>query len=255
VVDSVSEAHAPAIGSSIFMNSTQLAPYEIAMLICGIVLFLIGIGILLYQTSKRRSTKTAIAILPFAIVMIGFPAIKGLKLPGVEVETTAQSKIDKLESNPDDEKAKAELLALLQKLESQFTTENAPAGTAATLAEGYVVANDPARAEKWAHAALKKDPQSQRARVSLERARVRQLLPADLTGPLTPQGRSDLASATANLSTNPILTPSARLTLARAQVALGQTNAARTNVVLATKANTNLAAGKELLKHLNIRSN
>ncbi len=239
------------------MTASQIAPYQLVMLIGGVVLFLVAVGLLLFFVVKKRSTKPALVLLLFAIVMIGFPAIKSFKGLGFEMEIAVnlvQKKTTELEKNPDDPTIKEELRADLDKLEANVTTNTASAEVAETIARGHEALGNSERAIKWASTALAKAPNSQTARVVLDRAKVTRLLPPDLSPPPTPAARSNLASAATQLSAHSSLTPEARFTLGKAQLALGQTNAARTNFEQAVRANSNLFINPTLLRQLNIRT-
>lgn len=59
-----------------------MRPEEKAMLICGIVLFLAALAVLIVQFIKSKPLKPAYALFAIAVVMIGFPSIKAITLPG-----------------------------------------------------------------------------------------------------------------------------------------------------------------------------
>lgn len=171
------------------MNLTEFAPYRVTMLIGGIILFLLAAGLLVFFAVTKRSTKPALALLSFAILMIGFPAVKGFKGFGFQMEmevNLVQDETTKVEKDPENAAAKPSLRAELDKLEANVTTNTAPAKVAETIAQAHVALGDPERAIKWANAALAENPDSQAARVVLDRANVSRLLSPDLTSPPTP---------------------------------------------------------------------
>ena len=214
-------------------------------------------GLIVFLTCKGRSTKPALVILPLAILMIGFPSVQSFKGLGFEVTVAVQAieaKTRALEQNPGDENAKRELAEALAKLESNVSPESARADVAATIAEGHNALGHSEKAIQWANVAIRKEPNSETARLVLNRAKVDLLLPADLSAPLQPGARSNLSSATRELSSHRDLSPSTRLTLAKAQLALGQTNAAKTNLQQAVRANTNLMVSPEVLRRLDVRA-
>ena len=55
------------------MNPTS---YATAMLICGIALFIFSLGLIVALARKGKSYGAAISLIPIAVIMIGFPAIK-----------------------------------------------------------------------------------------------------------------------------------------------------------------------------------
>lgn len=238
------------------MNLSQLAPYQVAMLIGGIVLFLLAVGLIVFCTSRKRSTKPALAILLPAIVMIGFPGIKSFEAFGFKVEV-AVARVEKnaqaLEEDPSDESARKELESALSELESNVSTETASANVAEAIAEGHLTLGNSDQAIQWADLAVAKAPNSPSARILLDRAKVSKALPKDTTQPLQPANVSNLTSAVTDLSRHSNLTPAARVTLARAQLALGQTNAATTNLQEATRLNPRLKLDPRLRGHLRPR--
>jgi hypothetical protein len=225
------------------MNASEIPLYQIVMLVGGSILFLLAAGLLVYCIVKKRPTKPVLVMLPLAILMIGFPSIKHFKGPGFEFETafnTVETSVRALEDDPTNGQARSDLEAALSKIETQVDVETASAATAETIARGHEALGQSERAFDWATAAVAKAPQAQSARVVLERVRVSRALPTDASQPLTPAARSNLTSAARELSRSTDLSPITRFTLARAQLALGQTNAAETNLNLAVRANTNL---------------
>jgi hypothetical protein len=238
------------------MKLSEFAPYQIAMLIGGIVLFLLSIALIIFATVKQRSTKTGLVVLPLAILMIGFPAIKNFEGLGFKLEVAVnavETKAQTLEENPDNAAAKKDLENALNNLEANVTTNTASASVAETIARGNLVLGNHDRAIKWADAALAKDPSSTTARVLLDRAKVSKALPRDSMQPLSPAIRSNLSSAVIDLDRHQNLSPATRVTLAKAQLALGQTNAATTNLQHAVKTNPRLVLDPKLKTLLNQR--
>ena len=226
------------------------------MLIGGIVLFVVAVGLIVFCTLKQRSTKPGLAILPLAILMIGFPAIKNFEGFGFKLETAVSAvtaTATALDENPENAAAKKELETALNGLEANVTTNTASANVAETIAHGNLVLGNHDTAIKWARVAVAKDPNSATARVLLDRANVSKALPRDSTQPLPPAARSNLNSAVTDLNKHQNLSPAARVTLARAQLALGQTNAAATNLEHAVKTNPRLVLDPKLRPLLNHR--
>jgi hypothetical protein len=226
------------------------------MLIGGIVLFVLAVGLIVFSTLKQRSTKAGLVVLPLAILMIGFPAIKNFEGFGFKMEiavNTVETKSLALEENPNDAAAKRELESALSGLEANMTTNTAPANVAETIAHGNLVLGNHDSAIKWARVAVAKDPNSATARVLLDRAKVSEALPRDSMQPLPPAARSNLSSAVTDLNKHQNLSPATRVTLARAQLALGQTNAATTNLEHAVKTNPKLVLDPKLRPFLKQR--
>lgn len=151
------------------MHST----YETTMLICGIVLFLFGLGLIAFLVRAGKSFVGVTALIAIAIVMIGFPLIKSAKIGpgGIEFDAKAANDFAK---NPGEPAAKAAYEHELAVLEKSHVT-------------------DPAQE-------------------------------------LTPQTRTSLQAVAQRLSVDHDLSPESRVTLARTQLLLGQTEDATTNV-------------------------
>src|SRR5713101_7053539 len=112
------------------------------MLIGGIVLFLLSIALIIFATVKRRSTKTGLVVLPLAVLMIGFPAIKNFEGLGFKLEiavNSVETKAQALEENPDNAVARKDLESALNNLEANVTTNTASANVAETIAHGNLV--------------------------------------------------------------------------------------------------------------------
>jgi tetratricopeptide (TPR) repeat protein len=233
------------------MNST--APFQIAMLVGGIVLLLLAVGLLIFCTIKNRSTKPGFALVPLAILMIGFPAIRSFEGLGFKVETIlrqVEANARALEQNPDDANAKKGLESALAQLEQKVSPDQASPKVAEKVAEGHLALGNSDPAIKWADALLAKNPQSQNAKVLRERARISKALPKDVSKPLSTATRSNLAAAANDLGKHAHLDAAARVTLAKAQAALGQTNAASTNLQQALKLEPKLLVDPKLLNLL-----
>lgn len=78
-----------------------MGPTEMTLLVCGIVLFVFALGLIVYLARKERPFGAANVLLAIAIVMIGFPLITTVRLPGVDIETIQQASTD-LRNHPDD---------------------------------------------------------------------------------------------------------------------------------------------------------
>lgn len=215
-----------------------MSPVEIAMLVGGILLLMVLLGLLVYCVMKGRSFKGLLVVFPLAVIMIGFPGIRSFKLLGAEVEL--KESYAAVQNDPDDPAAKARLTQALNKMESLITTNRATADTAESIALGNEALGKTDRAFVWAKAAVRKAPESSSAQTVLDRVKVKRLLPTDPAQPVPPPTRLNLSDAVSELNRHPNLAAESRLTLARAQLVLGRTNDAATNLHLALKQNTNL---------------
>src|SRR5690242_15523176 len=175
--------------------------YDKILILLGIVLFvmLAFAFVLLLLTKKGKVT----VLLPFfllPIIMIGFPSIKSFKGGGIEVDVqTLQEKTTTVENNPNDEAARSNLQAAVQKAQTLVTTNDASAEVAEGIARGNAALGNTDRAVEWASVAVKKAPDSEAAKMLLARTRVLKYLPPDLGKPITPQAHSNLVVAVNDL--------------------------------------------------------
>ncbi len=160
-------------------------PAEVTMLVGGIVLFVAALVLLFYCVAKGRSFKPVLVLFAIAIIMIGFPSIKSLRVPGVEVN----------------------------------------------LADTFK--------------AFKDNPDNPTARDNLDRVLDNSLSAGPAKG-LTPEARSNLETVVSEVDRRGRLSPATRMTLSKAQLLLGQTNAATTNLHFAVRQNTNLIVDPKL---------
>jgi tetratricopeptide (TPR) repeat protein len=234
----------------------KMTPNQIAMLAAGIVLFVVAISLLVRSSMKGGSIKPAIALLPFAIVMIGFPSIQSFEIGGFKLEEQAVNDIETntvaLQNNSGNDVAKTRLEESLQKWENLVSTNDVSASEAEKIARGYAALGKPDLAIHWVSLSLQKTPDSPTAQNLLARERLAQLLPANPAKPLSPAARAELAAAVSQLSQRPDLSAEAHLTLSRAQLVLKNTNAAVASLHSALKANTNLVVEPQMKMLLKI---
>ena len=127
---------------------------QAAMLVAGIVVFVVALGLLTYCVVTRRPYKAVLFLFVIAIIMIGFPSIKSFKLPGGTEVDLARS-LQAVEENPNDPAAKARLAAAVAKVNRQ---PNITPQTRATLANAQLVLGQRDEATKNVKAALKAQP-------------------------------------------------------------------------------------------------
>jgi len=136
-----------------------MAPDQIAMLVCGVLLFVASLVCVL----KRRSATLALSLFVVAVIMIGFSSGKSFKLMGAEVELNQS--LAALENNPSDPSAKARLEQAVNTLEARVTPNNASPELAKQLARRNEVLGNTKQALKWKTAANEKSLESAKARV------------------------------------------------------------------------------------------
>ena len=131
----------------------RMTPDQVAMLVGGILLFVVGLGLLIYCVVTRRPFKAVLFLFVIAIIMIGFPSIKSFKVPGGEVQL--RESLAAVEANPNDPAAKARLEAAVAQVSRQ---PNMTPQTLATLAKAQLVLGRRDEATKTLKSALKEQP-------------------------------------------------------------------------------------------------
>jgi Tfp pilus assembly protein PilF len=222
----------------------KMAPDQLVMLVFGVLLFVVALVYVVSQMVRGRSFKGAFILFVLAIALIGFPRMKSIKVLGAEFELNQS--LAAIESNPDDPSARARVEQAVNALEARVTPSNSSAKLAKQLARGNEVLGRTEQALRWATAAQEKSPNSAKAREIFDRVQVQKLTPTDLNKPVSPQEQSDLNAAVSRLKQQPNLAPESRVTLAKAQLALGQTNEAAANVDSALKVKPNLKVDRNL---------
>ena len=127
----------------------KMSPDQIAMLVGGVVLFIFALGCLV----AGRSAKLITSLFLFAILMIGFPSIKSLKLLGAEVELNRS--LAALEKNPNDAAARNELASQVAQLSKR---PNLTPETRVALSKAQFVLGQHKEAATNLRSALKEKP-------------------------------------------------------------------------------------------------
>jgi hypothetical protein len=221
-----------------------MAPDQIVMLVCGILLFVAALGYLVFRMVRGRSFKGAFVLFVLAIALIGFPRIKSFEILGAKFELNQS--LAAVENNPNDPSARARVEQAVNALEARVTPSNASPELAKQIARGNEVLGKTEQALKWATAAHKKSPESAKTREMFNRVQVQKLTPTDVNKPVSPQEQSNLNAAVSQLKQQPNLAPESRATLAKAQLALGQSNEAAVNLHSALKMKPNLKVDPNL---------
>jgi hypothetical protein len=131
-----------------------MTPDQIAMLVGGIILFVVALGVLIYCIVTRRSFTAVIVLFVIAIIMIAYPKITSFKLPGgIEVQLAQQ--IRAVEENPNDPTAKARLAATVT--QASQNPDIAPK-TRLTLAKAQLLLGQRDEATTNVKSALKLQP-------------------------------------------------------------------------------------------------
>jgi hypothetical protein len=131
-----------------------MTPDEVAMLVGGIAVFVAALGLVIYCVVTRRPFKALLFLFLIAIIMIGFPKIKHLVLPGGTEIDLIQS-LQAVEKNPDDPAAKARLAGAVAKVSQN---PNITPKTRLTLAKAQLVLGQRDEATANVKSALKSQP-------------------------------------------------------------------------------------------------
>ena len=131
-----------------------MTPDQIAMLIGGVILFLVALALLIYCVVTQRSFNAVILLFVIAIIMIAYPEIASFKLPG-GIEVVLNKNIKAVQENPNDEAAKARLAATVAQASKE---PNLAPNTRLTLAEAQLLLNKPEEARANVNSALKSQP-------------------------------------------------------------------------------------------------
>lgn len=108
-----------------------LLGYEMLMLICGFILFVFALVAITLMIVQRRDFKAAMALILFAIMLMGFPGIQAIKFSNGVVE------LDRIRSQPEgaqDPAQKQQDQQLLVRLQSRAGDDP---GLQAKVADGY----------------------------------------------------------------------------------------------------------------------
>lgn len=222
---------------------TGLYGYESLMLVCGLLLFLVGVVAIVVLLAQKRDVKAGLYVVGAAVVLMGFPGIQAVKVGNGIVE------LDRIIQQPAaaqsaDEKAQAQVV--LDNLRSRTTDDPT---VQAKVAAGYNVIGDTDTAYTIADGLLGKtaSPAVQQTLEPVLVARLDQLQAgAPPAGPVNkgiapapPAARANLQAtekvAAQLQSMSARLPASSHIVLARAYARLGQPERAQASVNAALK--------------------
>jgi hypothetical protein len=92
-----------------------LFPFEIVLLVLGVVLFLVLLALLVFSVISKQNIKVYALLLPIPIVMIGWPGIQKIKIDrdGIEIDRL----VSELRNEPNNKIALQQLTQKLQQTE------------------------------------------------------------------------------------------------------------------------------------------
>jgi len=215
--------------------------YELVMLVLGALLFLS----LLLMLILGKSPSKAILYYGIAVVMMGFPGIKSIQI--TEGMITINRDEETLQKDPTDKTARSDLQANVLRYQGRsFKDPN----HLITVARGQIAMGDNTAAEANVTKALQLSPkfasaETLKARLDLDR-QLSALTAQVEQNPGDGNAKSELQKTVIAASSQPIASPATIANVARAQLAIGDTAQAKTNVDKALLIDSNLATAKAL---------
>ncbi len=227
-----------------------LHPYEILLEVLGVLLFLVALLALIRNVMKEKPFGSLLPFIGVAVVMIGYPSIKSIEISNdtVKIEKLTQA----LQQEPTNASVRQELQTAVQTIASRPVNS---ATRATTIARAQFVLGNDAAAEATVATALRLDPNATGA-VSLQKniqaiANLQNLLAQVEKNP-SPAVKTELEAAIANAK--PAATsPTALLTVAKAQAAIGEYDSALKTADTASKANPKSAEATAFKKSISDR--
>lgn len=131
-----------------------MTPDQVAMLVGGIVLFVVALGLLIYCVVTQRPFKVVVLLFVIAIIMIAYPKIASFKLPG-GIEVQLAQGIKAVEENPNDPAAKERLAATVAQANQN---PNIAPKTRLSLAKAQLLLGQREEATTNVKSALKSQP-------------------------------------------------------------------------------------------------
>ncbi len=215
--------------------------YEMIMLVMGVVLFIVVMGLLIYQVKKNRNPAVVAGCFIFPIAMVGYPGVKTIE-PG-KIEKTVHD----LQQNPTDQAKRQELQKQVTEAESR--PYRAPENLVRIAAAEYALGNEPA-AKFNLDQALHADPHVPAGQELQQKIanvdKVRRLSAAVQSNPGDAAAKSELKKNLDTVSQTPLANPSALATLAEAHAAVGDNQKAAATAATALKIDPKLNSAEKL---------
>jgi tetratricopeptide (TPR) repeat protein len=221
-----------------------LYPFEIVLLILGVVMFFAVLIAFMRQVFTGRSVTPLLKFFVVPIVMIGFPGFQSIKLEGLEADLT--HKIQAVQQNPADTQARNDLqkdasaLASRPIADPQVNTK---------LAEAHFALGNERAAKVNLQKALQANPTlpaAQDVQRKIELAdRLKTLVPQVEAAPSNAAARAELSRTVTALDRTRVANPNTMAQLAEANAVLGKPQGAHRNLEVATKINPDSAAVRE----------
>jgi tetratricopeptide (TPR) repeat protein len=228
-----------------------LYPYEIVLLVLGVLLFLVLIIAFVVFLVRKQPYGKLLVFFAIPIIMIGFPGVKSFEISAdaIKIEKEAQA----LEKDPTNNAVRASLEQTVANVSARPITD--PHASTSIARAQLALGNDSA-AETRIGRVLKEAPQLPAAlelkkRIELDR-RLSALTSQVEQNPNNAAAKAELAGAVRELDKFQIVNPKTMVNVAQAQKVLGDQNKALANVDKALKINPNLVPAIQLKSQLKI---
>ena len=200
-----------------------LYPYEVVLLVLGVVFFAVLLFVLIYQVTHGKSLASLSPLFVIPIVMIGYPSVQQIQYKGVVVTVASATK--RYQADPTDVQAKQDLMQSAEKLATRADGGAASANGLAVLATAQYALDDEQGAKANLRKALEASP-AQPVAIALQQ----RIQAVKTIGVLTARVQAEPTNAAAvealkktlgSATVTPVANPQALIEIAHAQAALG----------------------------------
>jgi len=228
-----------------------LYPYEIIMLVLGVLLFLVLILAFVVLLTRGKSYGKLLLFFAIPIIMIGFPSIKSFEISTDSIKLVKDTMA--LEKDPTNNNLRASLEQTVAKVAARPIADPS---VSTTIARAQLALGNDNAAEERIDKALKETPQLPAAlelkkRIELDRKLSALTLQVE-QNPDNATAKTELTRTVKEVDKFQIANPETLTTVARAQKLLGDETKAQENVDKALTINPNLAPALQLKRKLQI---
>jgi tetratricopeptide (TPR) repeat protein len=221
-----------------------LYTYEIVLLVCGALLFVVLLFLLIYQVTHAKSFAGLLLFFGIAIAMIGYPSIQEIQFSASAVTITKYT--EALQANPSDAKAREVLQQTVSKFADRAAAGKVDVQALTTLATAQYALDDDSAATANLQKVLQVSP-TEPAALELKRKidavqNLNSLTANVKADPSNQAAAAALAKSLQSAVATPVANPTALFKIAQAQAALGQKKEAQVNLRTALTIKPELAA-------------
>lgn len=226
-----------------------LYPYEIVMLVLGVLLFLVLILAFVVLVMRGKPYGKLFAFFAIPVLMVGFPGVKSFEFSESVIKVEKYTRA--LQVNPTDKNLRE---SLAKEVASVSARPLVDPHVSVTIARAQIALGDNAAADGNVKKALKEAPQLPAALELKKRIELYRNLAA-LTSkveqnPSDTAAKAKLATTVNEVAQLPMASPETMTNFARAQKVLGDRSKARVYVDKALTINPNLAPAIQLKKQI-----